>query len=105
MLVLTRKQNETIKIGDSITITVVRTKGKTVRLGIDAPAEMSVLRGELVFDTSDVADDDDEEGPVATGRPRSEKAVAARNPQWKADAPMVAAPLRSLVKARAEQAF
>ena len=34
MLVLTRKQNEKIRIGDSITITVLRMKGKSIRLGI-----------------------------------------------------------------------
>lgn len=48
MLVLTRKQGEQIRIGDDVVITVIRTKGKTVRLGIDAPANVNVLRGELV---------------------------------------------------------
>jgi carbon storage regulator CsrA len=47
MLVLTRKQGERIQIGDDITITVVRTKGKSVRLGIQAPAHVPVLRGEI----------------------------------------------------------
>jgi carbon storage regulator len=51
MLVLTRKQQEKIRIGDGITITVLRTKGKAVRLGIEAPAEVPVIRGELVFQT------------------------------------------------------
>lgn len=50
MLVLTRKQNEKIRIGPSITITVLRMKGKAVRLGIEAPEEISVIRGELCFD-------------------------------------------------------
>ncbi len=50
MLVLTRKQNEKIKIGDNITITVLRMKGKAVRLGIQAPEDMTVLRGEIAFD-------------------------------------------------------
>ncbi len=49
MLVLTRKHQETIRIGDNITITVLKTKGKTVRLGIEAPMEVPVIRGELVF--------------------------------------------------------
>ena len=49
MLVLTRKQNEKIRIGNQITITVLRMKGKAVRLGIEAPADVSVLRGELAF--------------------------------------------------------
>ena len=50
MLVLTRKQNEKIRIGNEIIVTVLRTKGKGVRLGIEAPAHINVLRGELVFD-------------------------------------------------------
>ena len=50
MLVLTRKQNEKIRIGDSITITVLKMKGKAVRLGIEAPHDISVIRGELCFD-------------------------------------------------------
>jgi len=53
MLVLTRKQNEKVCIGDSITITVLRMKGKAVRLGIEAPRDVNVLRGELVFESSD----------------------------------------------------
>jgi len=52
MLVLTRKQNEKIRIGDSIVITVVRMKGKGVRLGIEAPSDVNILRGELVFETT-----------------------------------------------------
>ena len=51
MLVLTRKQNEKIRIGDSITITVLRMKGKSIRLGIEAPHSVNVLRGELAFET------------------------------------------------------
>jgi carbon storage regulator len=52
MLVLTRKQQENICIGDEIVITVLRVKGKSVRLGIEAPDKVCVLRGELVFDAS-----------------------------------------------------
>jgi len=48
MLVLTRKQGERIQIGDDVVITVVRTKGKAVRLGIQAPAHVPVLRGEIL---------------------------------------------------------
>ncbi|MEO1497943.1 MAG: carbon storage regulator [Planctomycetota bacterium] len=47
MLVLTRKAQETIKIGNDIVITVIKTKGKAVRLGVQAPADVPVLRGEL----------------------------------------------------------
>jgi carbon storage regulator CsrA len=47
MLVLTRKQKECIKIGDSITITILRIQGQAVRVGIEAPKEVRVVRGEL----------------------------------------------------------
>lgn len=48
MLVLTRKVNERIQIGDDITITVVRLGPGAVRIGIDAPPHFEILRGELV---------------------------------------------------------
>jgi carbon storage regulator len=54
MLVLTRKYQEKIRIGDNITITVLRTKGKAVRLGIEAPTNVPVVRGELKFEANDV---------------------------------------------------
>ena len=47
MLVLTRKLNEKIKIGDGITVTVVKIDEKTVRLGIDAPEGVDIYREEL----------------------------------------------------------
>jgi carbon storage regulator CsrA len=47
MLVLTRKCEEKVRIGNNITIMVCRIKGKAVRLGIEAPSEVTVLRGEL----------------------------------------------------------
>ena len=47
MLVLSRREGEKIIIGDSITVTIVRTGGDKVRVGIDAPDDILVLRGEL----------------------------------------------------------
>lgn len=47
MLVLSRKKNESIVIGDSIVITVVEIRGDRVRLGIEAPAEVPVHRREV----------------------------------------------------------
>ena len=47
MLVLSRKESERIRLGDSIVITVVRVSGDKVRLGIEAPADVLVLREEL----------------------------------------------------------
>ncbi len=47
MLVLTRKPLEKLFIGDNICVTVVRLSDGQVRLGIDAPREVSIVRGEL----------------------------------------------------------
>ena len=47
MLVLYRKKNETIVIGDDITITVVELRGDKVRLGIEAPKDVPVHRREI----------------------------------------------------------
>jgi carbon storage regulator len=50
MLVLSRKKQESIVIGGGITITVLDCEGSRVRLGITAPAEVKVLRLELLLD-------------------------------------------------------
>ncbi|HVA48324.1 MAG TPA: carbon storage regulator [Pirellulales bacterium] len=47
MLVVTRKVNQSIQVGDDITITVVRVGQGTVRIGIEAPPHLSILRREL----------------------------------------------------------
>lgn len=47
MLVLSRKSGQKIQIGDNITITVTKVGGNQVRLGIDAPMETPIRRGEL----------------------------------------------------------
>lgn len=47
MLVLSRKQGEQIRIGDRITLTVQRLSGNRVSLGIEAPADCKIMRGEL----------------------------------------------------------
>lgn len=47
MLVLTRKTTEQIKIGNDITITILRVKGNAVRVGVDAPKAVRVIRSEL----------------------------------------------------------
>ncbi len=48
MLVLSRRVNQEIIIGDGITITVVAVRGKQVRLGIKAPAHVAIRREELL---------------------------------------------------------
>jgi len=47
MLVLSRKTDESIVIGDNIVVTVVQIRGDKVRLGIQAPREVSVHRREV----------------------------------------------------------
>jgi carbon storage regulator len=47
MLVITRKSGEQICLGDDVTITVLEIAGSTVRLGIEAPAEVTIFRGEI----------------------------------------------------------
>lgn len=53
MLVLSRKINETIKIGDDTEIRILEVKGDTVRIGIEAPKTVDILRGELVRSISE----------------------------------------------------
>ncbi len=47
MLVLSRKESEKVLLGDDIVLTIVRLSGDRVRLGIEAPSEMLILRQEL----------------------------------------------------------
>jgi carbon storage regulator len=47
MLVLSRKLNETIRIGSDIEVTILSVKGGKVRLGLDAPREVPICRAEL----------------------------------------------------------
>lgn len=48
MLILTRKKNESIFIGPDIEVIIVDIKGKSVKVGINAKKEVTVLRGELM---------------------------------------------------------
>jgi carbon storage regulator len=52
MLALTRQQGQKIQIGRDITVTVVRTQGGQVRLGIEAPASVVITRAELADHSS-----------------------------------------------------
>lgn len=48
MLVLTRRINERIVIGDDVTVTVLEVRGDQVRLGIEAPRDVKVFREEVL---------------------------------------------------------
>jgi carbon storage regulator len=49
MLVLARKLGEKLVLGDNIVITVLQVRGNQVRLGVQAPAGVRILRGELAL--------------------------------------------------------
>ena len=53
MLVLTRKLKQSLRIGDDIVVTVVSIQGDLVRLGIDAPRDVQILRQELYEEVSE----------------------------------------------------
>ena len=48
MLILTRRPGESIQVGDDIEISVLEIRGNQVRIGINAPPEVLVLRSELL---------------------------------------------------------
>jgi carbon storage regulator len=96
MLVLTRKLMEKLYIGDNICVTVVRLEGGQVRLGIEAPREVAVVRAELVPDRQFGP----HRGPIPRSHPvphnpappPTPPAIAASNPQELAPARAAAGP-------------
>ena len=92
MLVLTRKAQQRIQIGDNITITVVRVKGQSVRVGIEAPNDVRVIRGELQFD-----------GEMNATFVPKEKSEDNTNPEQPASKPSASGALRNRVAALTER--
>ncbi|QDV64437.1 MULTISPECIES: carbon storage regulator CsrA [Crateriforma] len=84
MLVLTRKAKEQIVIGDGITITLVRVKGNSVRIGIDAPKDVRVVRGELAEKDQQRQADDGGKLDVVSGAedvdayPKARRSIAGK---------------------------
>ena len=58
MLILTRKRSEMIQIGEDIFIKVIRTGPTTVKIGIEAPSNVRILRGELCGDVRNAREGD-----------------------------------------------
>ena len=58
MLVLSRLEGQVITIGDNIRVTIVEVRGGKVRVGIDAPRDVQVLRAELLEQTSEGSGND-----------------------------------------------
>ncbi len=78
MLVLTRKAQEQIQIGHNIKVTIVRVKGRSVRLGIEAPDNVRIVRGELAAAMAEFRDD--ETAAEESGFTRSELDESAHEP-------------------------
>ena len=85
MLVLTRKTQEQIHIGDNITISVLKLKGNTVRIGIQAPRDVRVLRGELPTfeETVEIQLTESAPAPASGGEPdASEEEASVSELEW-----------------------
>ena len=63
MLILTRRVGETLMVGDDVTVTVLGVKGNQVRIGVNAPKDVSVHREEI-YDRIQSEKDDDQDANV-----------------------------------------
>lgn len=77
MLVLTRKTQQQIQIGNNITITILQVKGQAVRVGIEAPRDVRILRCEVAAKDAESVEADEEStsGTVHVTKPRRTGAV------------------------------
>lgn len=93
MLVLSRKREEKLQIGDDIVVTILKVKGNSVQIGIEAPRSVRVLRAELAA-KSPAGDS------TAAAQPQAEAQREPAAPQRRATA---RGPLRSHVTRQARE--
>jgi len=78
MLVLSRKIDDSILIGDDIKIQVIKIKGNTIRIGIEAPSDLKILRGELApYDIKSERDSNKESTNKKASKPRFANSVTS----------------------------
>ena len=70
MLVLTRKTNQSIMIGDDIEISVLAVMGEKVRIGLEAPRSVPVFRKEVYIEIQEDSDDTDDQDNAHLGLER-----------------------------------
>jgi carbon storage regulator len=66
MLILSRRESERVYLGDDIVLTIVRVSGDKVRIGVEAPANVKILRNEL--DAASQPPKGSEQGPETDRR-------------------------------------
>jgi len=69
MLILTRKVGETIRIGDDVTVRVLEVRGGQVRLGLEAPSDVRILREEIYRPDTTSAPDGNGNGASRPAKP------------------------------------
>ncbi len=73
MLILTRRVGETLIIGDDVTVTVLGVKGNQVRIGVNAPKEVSVHREEIYMRIQQEKEGGSASQPAEAADPDAEK--------------------------------
>lgn len=68
MLILSRRESESVHLGDDIVLTIVRVSGEKVRIGIQAPPHIKVLRNELEIEDSKATKADSVPNPATASK-------------------------------------